>query len=43
MAPIGHENINMNGIITFDLARHGPVLLGCAPITGETSQLIGKS
>ena len=28
IAPIGHKHINMRGILTFDLAQHGPGLLG---------------
>jgi hypothetical protein len=32
LAPIGHKHINLRGIITFDLARHGSSLLRPAPL-----------
>ena len=35
LAPIGHKHINMRGILTFDLARHGSNLLRQAPSGAE--------
>jgi hypothetical protein len=31
IAPIGHKHINLRGILTFDLSRLGPSLLGRPP------------
>ncbi len=28
ITPIGHKHINLRGVMTFDLTRHGPSLLG---------------
>lgn len=28
ITPIGHQHINLRGVMTFDLTRHGPSLLG---------------
>jgi hypothetical protein len=35
LAPIGHQHINMRGILTFDLARHAASLLRQAPPTAR--------
>jgi Tn3 transposase DDE domain len=35
LAPIGHQHINMRGILTFDLARHASSLLRPAGTGGE--------
>jgi TnpA family transposase len=35
VAPIGYKHINLRGILTFDLARLGPSLLGRQPVAGE--------
>jgi hypothetical protein len=32
VAPIGYKHINLRGILTFDLARLGPSLLGRQPV-----------
>jgi TnpA family transposase len=34
-APIGHKHINLRGILTFDVARHGPSLLPQAPLASK--------
>jgi hypothetical protein len=35
LAPIGHKNINMRGILTFDLARHRSSLLRQPPVVSQ--------
>ena len=35
IAPIGYKHINLRGILTFDLTRLGPSLLGRQTIAAE--------
>jgi hypothetical protein len=43
IAPIRHENINLNGILSFDFSRHGASLLGGAPIVIRKTKSTAKS
>jgi TnpA family transposase len=43
ITPIGHKHINLRGIMTFDLARHGPSLLGQTAVAGRNQTAGAKS
>ena len=43
VAPIGHKHINLRGILTFDVARHGPSLLGQPPWATIIADTVTKS
>jgi TnpA family transposase len=36
ITPIGHQHLNLRGILTFDLTRHGPSLLGRTGFAGRS-------
>jgi TnpA family transposase len=43
VTPIGHKHINLRGIMTFDLSRHGPSLLGRTISAGRDQAMGARS
>jgi Tn3 transposase DDE domain len=43
IAPIGYKHINLRGILTFDLTRLGPSLLGASPATPKNVPQVDES